>query len=111
MLSAYGLVSDKVSLAVMPYNSPRYQIVRDAKAVPARSDEICRLIQAEAARVGVGFLDARPAMRAASAKAPLHGPRDWDHFNRHGYTTLAETLAKALGAGDAAGSCARLAAQ
>ncbi|MFI5015238.1 MAG: hypothetical protein ACHQAY_23125 [Hyphomicrobiales bacterium] len=111
VLSAYDVVSNKVSVAVQPNNSPRYQIVHDAKAVPARSDEICRLIQAEAARLGVGFLDTRSTMRAASAKEPLHGPLDWDHFNRYGYTTLAEALAKALTAGDAAGSCVQLAAQ
>jgi hypothetical protein len=76
--------------------------------VPARSDEICRLIQAEAARLGVGFLDTRSALRAASAKEPLHGPLDWAHFNRYGYTTLAEVLAKALVAGNVTGSCAQL---
>jgi len=110
VLSAYDVVSDKVSVAVQPYNAPEYQIVHDAKAVPARSDEICRLIQAEAARVGVGFLDTRDAMRAASAKEQLHGPLDWSHFNRYGYTTLAEALAKALVAGNVTGSCAQLAA-
>ena len=109
VLSAYDVVSDKVSVAVQPHASPRYQIVRDATEVPARSDEICRLIQAEAARLGVGFLDTRSAMRAASAKEQLHGPLDWDHLNRYGYTTLAEVLAKSLVAGNVTGSCAQLA--
>ena len=109
--SAYDVVSDEVSVAVQPYDAPRYQVVHDAKAVLARSDEICRLIQAATARVGVGFLDTRHAMRAASAKEPLHGPLDWDHFNRYGYTTLAEVLAKALVEGNVTGSCARLSPQ
>jgi len=40
----------------------------------------------------------------------LHGPLDWTHFNRYGYTTLAEILAKSLAAGNVTGSCAQVAA-
>jgi hypothetical protein len=39
----------------------------------------------------------RPALRAAAAKALIHGPRDWNHFNDAGYRVLGETLAKSIG--------------
>ena len=109
VLSAYDVVSEKASVAVQPFNAPRYQILHDAKAVPQRSDEICRLIQTEAAGLGVGFLDTRAAVRAASAKEALHGPLDWDHFNQYGYTVLAQALAAALARPDPNGHCIALA--
>ena len=29
-----------------------------------------------------------------AAKAVIHGPRDWNHFNEAGYRVLGETLAR-----------------
>jgi hypothetical protein len=49
-------------------------------------------------------------VRAAAAKEALHGPLDWDHFNKRGYTVLAEALAAALARPDPNGRCSTLAA-
>src|SRR5262249_61934849 len=45
---------------------------------------------------GVAFIDARPALRRAAAKAPVHGPRDWNHPNELGYRTLGTLVAEKL---------------
>lgn len=67
-----------------------------AKRVAARSDELAGLIAAASRRQGAGFFDSRPALRAAAAEGFIHGPRDWKHFNRRGYTALAEAVAPLL---------------
>ncbi len=109
-LSAYDLVSEKVKVVAHERERDGLEHVYDAWRVPVRSDEICRMIQAEAVRQGVGFLDTRGAIRAATALEKLHGPRDWRHLNRQGYTLLGQLLAKALADGNRTGSCVALAA-
>ena len=41
-----------------------------------------------------GFLDLRTAIRAASVRDILHGPRDFKHFNRKGMETLGPAVAE-----------------
>jgi hypothetical protein len=64
--------------------------------VAANSDLLCGLVREVAVRHGTGFLDARPALRAASAERPIHGPIDWLHFNRTGYQVFGDLLARRL---------------
>lgn len=64
--------------------------------VAANSDMLCGLVREVAVRHGAGFLDARPALRAAAAGRPIHGPVDWLHFNHAGYEVFGELLARRL---------------
>lgn len=64
--------------------------------VRKRSDEIATRIAAIAKECQADFFDTRPAIRAAAVKELLHGPRDWRHLNRKGYTVLAEEIARRL---------------
>src|SRR5207302_8712859 len=59
----------------------------------ARSQMACTHIRA-ATPEGVAFIDARTALRRAAAKAPVHGPRDWNHPNELGYRTLGALVAE-----------------
>jgi hypothetical protein len=56
------------------------------------SDFMSDLARKSAAAYGMDFLDARPALRAASAGVLIHGPRDWDHLNETGYRTLGQLI-------------------
>jgi hypothetical protein len=61
--------------------------------VAQSSNAICELIRTATIADGVGFLDLRPAVRAASARDMLHGPRDFKHFNRKGMEVLGLAVA------------------
>jgi len=58
----------------------------------AKSQMACGRIR-DATPEGVAFIDARPALRRAAAKAPVHGSRDWNHPNELGYRTLGALVA------------------
>jgi lysophospholipase L1-like esterase len=67
-----------------------------AAQVQQRSDALRRRVGDLAAELELGFVDATPALRAAASRAPIHGPRDDRHFNRHGYEALAGAIAARL---------------
>jgi hypothetical protein len=48
-------------------------------------------------------------MRELGTQKIIHGPRDWTHFNRAGYTHLGETVAVALSEEDSPNDCGQLA--
>jgi hypothetical protein len=62
-------------------------------AVYARSQRICEGIRAASLANQAGFVDSRPALRAAGARTPVHGPRDWKHLNETGYRLLGALVA------------------
>jgi hypothetical protein len=88
----------------------RGNMEQDAARIPARSDAICRRLFASAERHGALFVDARPDMREAASRAVIHGPLDWSHPNKIGYTRLGETVAAALLGDTSHSTCASLAA-
>jgi hypothetical protein len=95
-LSSYQLLSPRVSIQ-------RYlkdQLQRGAhypkERVAEYSDRICELIRAVTIDQGAGFLDLRPAIRAASLQELVHGPRDFSHFNRKGMLVLGQAVAKRI---------------
>jgi hypothetical protein len=101
-LSSYRLIGPEVSIEryVMP-GTTRYPKERVAKY----SDAVCRLIRAATITQGAGFLDLRPAIRIASAREILHGPRDFQHFNRKGMEVLGQTVAERVDQPLAQGLC------
>jgi len=52
------------------------------------SDLMSGLVQKIATSKGMGFIDARPALRSVATTTLIHGPRDWDHLNEAGYRAL-----------------------
>jgi len=79
-------------------NGPIYKF--GVKVMPAeiyaRSQMVCSKIRAATIAGGAGFVDARPAFRRAAARAFIHGPRDWNHPNRLGYTVLGTLVAEKI---------------
>jgi hypothetical protein len=70
--------------------------VYPASAAMPRSDELRARVQRIAEACGFGWIDATPRVRAAARSELLHGPKDFGHFNRAGYTLLGEILAEGL---------------
>ena len=93
-LASYDLASEQVSIQSYEGRGSEYP----AALVTQRSDAIAKRIGEIARTEGAGFVDARPLLREASAGALVHGPRDWEHFNRRGYEALARADLQALGA-------------
>ena len=89
-LSSYRLLGAEVSsqqyVAGAATHYPRAR-------VPEYSNAICELIRTASIGHGAGFLDLRPAIRAASARDFVHGPRDFKHFNRKGMEALGQAVA------------------
>jgi hypothetical protein len=61
--------------------------------IAQRSDRMSEDARKIARDLNLGFVDARPALRAAAAAEAVHGPRDWDHLNEAGYRTLGRLVA------------------
>lgn len=75
--------------------------LNEVQAVPvdeiyAASQRTCEQIRKLALAHRARFIDMRPALRAAAATAPIHGPQDWNHFNDAGYRVLGEALAATI---------------
>jgi hypothetical protein len=101
-LSSYRLLGPEVS---------NQQYVADAATHYPRarvfeySNAICELIRSATIDHGAGFLDLRTAIRAASARAFVHGPRDFKHFNRKGMEVLGQAVADRIDRPLAEGPC------
>jgi hypothetical protein len=90
-ITCYELVSAEVSVTSM-----RDQLVFPSATVLERSRVIQNRIEGISRRNEIGFVDAQPAIRSAAKYQLVHGPEDWRHFNRAGYTALAETAVGCL---------------
>jgi hypothetical protein len=91
-LSCYEIVSDQVDAQVYekgPHVYPRAFLQQ-------RSDEIAARLQALCTEHKVPFIDTRPAVRSAAKTSILHGPIDWKHFNKAGYTAFADAVVSGL---------------
>ena len=88
-ITTYAISSAQVSV-----NGPGESELRVSRAtVAARSDHVCAHLERTAAALGAGFLDVRRELWPIARERFLHGPRDWAHFNRDGYTALAGAIA------------------
>src|SRR5207237_2793714 len=92
VLTNYHFASPTVTIQTYQNGSAEQEAAR----IPIRSDAICRRLLASAEKHGAVFVDARPAMREAASREVIHGPLDWSHPNKIGYTRLGETVAAAL---------------
>src|SRR5205823_4359898 len=61
-----------------------------------RHEQVLAAIRSAALEQHCTFVDATPYLLGASETALVHGPRDWKHFNRDGYTALSRAAISAL---------------
>lgn len=91
-LSCYDLATDTVHAQRAEPGENRFP----ARLVRQRGEHIARAVRDAALAHGMDFIDPRPALREAARREFIHGPRDWKHFNREGYTILARAIAARL---------------
>jgi hypothetical protein len=97
-LTTYRIVSAEVE--VRPRKREPHVVERHpTAAVAARSNFVCGRLHALAQAEGIGFADARATLWPLAREQLVHGPRDFAHFNRAGYTALADAIARAIEAG------------
>jgi hypothetical protein len=94
-ISCYELVSTEVSVTSM-----RDQLIFPSKTILERSRAIRDRVEGIAVRNRIQFVDSQPAIRSAARYELVHGPRDWRHLNRKGYTALAEAAVGCLESAD-----------
>ena len=58
-----------------------------------RHKEICKAIREIASAHNMSFINATKNLRHAASMELIHGPVDWDHFNKRGYQVLSTDLA------------------
>ncbi len=88
-LASYRLASAEVTV----HSYQNRSRIHEASRVEPRSLELCNRIRSEVLNTSAGFIDMHPAVRRLTAEQRIHGPRDWDHFNRIGYTELGRVVA------------------
>lgn len=93
VLSCYEIVSPYVS--IQNYQKNR-ESTYPSQMVHQRGEQIATMIRAIAEKEKVDFIDARPALRALGRVQIFHGPKDWKHYNKDGYTALAKTVREHL---------------
>jgi len=58
--------------------------------------ELCETIKEIASAHNTPFINTTKSLRKASSMEIIHGPSDWDHFNKRGYQVLSDDLAEVL---------------
>jgi hypothetical protein len=97
-IATYELVTDRVHVQSYDYREPE----RPAAQVETYSDRIGAALAGYAAELGIEYVDVRPIFRKAARERAMHGPADWQHLNRDGYTVLGEVVAERIEAGGGA---------
>ena len=93
VLSTYQLTGDAVSAQNLFSDSATQFTV---SAVEQRHAWMVEQIAQASQKQGVAFVDTTADLRQAANAQMMHGPRDWNHFNRRGYEVLGESVARQL---------------
>jgi hypothetical protein len=99
-ITSYNIVSNQVLLK----SYLKRTTIFSREDVLKRSDRLVALIREKTKKIGLEFLDTRQVLREASGNAFIHGPRDWKHFNKQGYTVLGREVSKKINQIDKTGS-------
>ncbi|MEZ5493778.1 MAG: hypothetical protein R3E61_04115 [Pseudomonadales bacterium] len=93
VLSTYQLTGDTVSAQnLFSDNETQFTV----SAVEQRHAWTVAQIAQASQKQGVAFVDTTADLRQAADTQTMHGPRDWNHFNRRGYEVLGESVARQL---------------
>lgn len=87
-LSCYEIVSPQVSIQTYPDR----KAIHDAADVSRNNEFIRREIRRATEDLGLTFIDPTDAIRKTTRTEFLHGPSEWKHFNKRGYTVLTEAI-------------------
>jgi len=87
-LACYALDGERVSVQAFEGHGTVFPMT----SVRAASDLIAADIRGVSESLGARFVDARPEVRQAAGTQQVHGPEDWKHFNRLGYTALVRAI-------------------
>jgi hypothetical protein len=87
-LSSYDLASDKVSIQTYHGRNRIYKALDVAKNNNLISSRIKKITEEN----NCVFINTTEAIRNASRKKLLHGPKEWKHFNKDGYTVFSEAI-------------------
>ena len=92
-LSVYELDSEEVNVQSQSGGPP---VNYDYRLISPLSDDIANQVMQVARELEIRYLDFRATARTVARNTLIHGPRDWRHFNRTGYTLLGEAVAEKL---------------
>lgn len=89
----------KFCLVYIPAPLSCYQLTDQtlAHAIRGLHEDLIGKIRLIAIKNSITFLDTTPALQQQAKNMLIHGPTDWTHFNRTGYTVLASCLYSYLG--------------
>ena len=88
-LSSYQMISPKVSYRGM---FGKRGLIETA-IIKKRHVKICESIKTISLARGASFLNTTKSLRKAASQEFIHGPVDWDHFNKAGYEALSTDIA------------------
>jgi hypothetical protein len=89
-LSSYGLVSQKVSYR----GYMESKNLEEVAVINRRHAELCEAIRDISVVRKVSFLNTTKSLRRVAYQEFIHGPTDWDHFNKKGYEALSTDIAE-----------------
>lgn len=89
-MTCYRMLSSKVF--IQPYFRPAKKYFYPIDVVIHRSRLTFDLIETISKKYNISFLDLRPYVWNVTEHEYIHGPVDWLHFNKKGYTILAEAV-------------------
>ena len=89
-LSSYTIISPIVSYrGWMQINN-----FIEATVIKKRHMELCKTIQSITLAHNISFINTTKSLKEAGSKEFIHGPIDWDHFNKRGYEALSTDIAE-----------------
>ena len=89
-LSSYQIVSSKVSFR----GYIEKESLVDTVKIKKRHAKLCEAIRGISLVRKVSFLNTTKSLRKVASQEFIHGPIDWDHFNKRGYEALSTDIAE-----------------
>ena len=68
--------------------------VMETIEIEKRHIKLCNTIKRVATNHNFSFVNSTKSLKKATSTGFVHGPIDWDHFNKRGYQVLSEDLAE-----------------
>jgi hypothetical protein len=89
-LSSYKMISPKIIFKGMF----GWANVAVTTKIEKKHIELCKIVHEIATDHNLSFINTTKSLRRASSMETIHGPIDWDHFNKRGYEALSTDIAE-----------------
>ena len=89
-LSSYQMTSQKVSYR----GYMEFENFEDIAVIERRHAKLCETIRSISVASKVSFLNSAKSLRKVASQEFIHGPADWDHFNKAGYEALSADISQ-----------------